>query len=219
MTGRRPGAGYRKKLGGKQSQNSHSMWARFLSCSLMSPSVWHPGVQLRLAEWPMTDTINNPQVARHRPWRYSGSKHQKRLEKKEAQTAVPHKERAQAALEDVEIEAAPRVEGEVQAFLPPQMTPNSHMMGRAGPTQWLVTCSRQAQAKGGPHTPTPLVFTVSRHCLELNPCTYLHKPPLQSQIGWGRASHQSPKPDEPKEAWTRPGQTSWWGCRGVRTHF
>ena len=75
------------------------------------------------------------------------------------------------------------------------------------------------RSKGGPHTPTPLVFTVSRHCLELNPCTYLHKPPLQSQIGWGRASHQSPKPDEPKEAWTRPGQTSWWGCRGVRTHF
>lgn len=126
--------------------------------------------------------------------------------------------RAQAALEDVEIGAAPRVEGEVQAFLPPQMTPNSHMMGRAGPTQRLVTCGRQARAEGGPHAPTPLVFTVSRYCLEFNPCTYLHKNPLQSQIGWGRASHQSPKP-EPKETWTRPGQTSRWGCRGVRTHF
>ena len=100
--------------------------------------------------------------------------------------------RAQGALEDVEIGAAPRVEGEVQAFLPPQMTPNSHMMGRAGPTQRLVTCGRQAQAEGGPHAPTPLVFSVYSQQI-LFGVQSLHIPvqepsPVPDRVGQGESS-------------------------------
>lgn len=89
VTGRWPGAGCEeKKAWGKTSQNSHSMWARFLSCSLMSPSVWHPGVQLRLAEWPASRHNQQPTSGQALALEYS-SKHRKRLEKRRLDSCPP----------------------------------------------------------------------------------------------------------------------------------
>lgn len=69
-------------------------------------------------------------------------------------------------------QALPGREGEVGTTVPPQMTPCSLMMGRAGLTQQLVTV-RQVQAKTGPQesrTPSPPpVLTVSKGCLESKP--------------------------------------------------
>lgn len=69
-------------------------------------------------------------------------------------------------------QALPGREGEVGTTVPPQMTPCSLMMGRAGLTQQLVTV-RQVQAKAGPQesrTPSPPpVLTVSKGCLESKP--------------------------------------------------
>lgn len=60
----------------------------------------------------------------------------------------------------------------METTVPPQMTPCSHRMGRAGLTQQLVTV-RQAQAKENPQVPSEpppsLVLTVSRDCLESKP--------------------------------------------------
>lgn len=159
-------------------------------------------------------------MARHWPWRHSGGKEQKTVREKRVQQPAGRHGRAGSSARCGNSRHRLGQKGKYRPLLPPQMIPYSHMTGRAGPTQQLVT-SRQAHlGRGRPQAPTPLVFIVSRECLEFNPSTYLHREPLQSttQGGAGRvikAQNQTylrrPRPDQ-----ARPVHKS---CSWVRTHL
>lgn len=112
--------------------------------------------------------------------------------------------------------------GKSRRLLPPQMTLYSHMMGRAGLTQQLVT-GRQAQAglnrgrppgEQSPQAPTPQVFIVSRDCLESKRSTNLHREPPNppGRAGQGfviKAQNQTQtRPDQSSGAAAGPGLTS-----------
>lgn len=108
-----------------------------------------------------------------------------------------------------------RREGEVRRpLLPPQLTPNSHVMGRARLTQQLMT-GGQAQAEGGrqeSRVPKPL----HHKCLQSAEAVWSPNLPILAQgaspihqVGWGRTESSKPKtrPTQEGPEETRPDQS------------
>lgn len=146
--------------------------------------------------------------AKDNPRVLCGCKEQKRLEEK-GTGLTAGQPGGQAAPEDVERVGVTPGEGEVRTGLPPQMTPYSHMTGRAWLTQQLVT-GRQVWAEGGPQAPTPPVFIVSRAVWSSIPphtCTgSLRSPP--HRVGQGESSKPKTRPTRGGLDQTRPDQSS-----------